>query len=482
MHRRISAMQAFVSRLEVIEFSTSPYVSDLPAQKNEAILKAQKYLREMKAAEQLLKRRVDDPFAHFIDPRPEVNPAPLQEAFETLRRAHASAQCEIRNHSKNKEDAVQALKKHCCAADGSSWKSINEKLEEARKEEEAALEAKKVAEEELSELKESVSSTQQTAKFLNKSLRIILGDKTLQVSVGGVGEGYRITRHGQPAKGMSEGEKKLVSLLYFCAEFFSEERKALLKNSVIAFDDLGAELDEARLLAIDRFITDHFRNALKIQPASIVYFTHSHTYLRILQNRLADKVSSREGAEPTAIFYEIYKDIFHKSEQTTRCRKWDDQAVRLTNEYWLSFYMLLKAFERLQDDNEQGPDGGQLDLGTGNYCRKVLEGFTEFRSPNSVNFGTRLDNLIRKANVPISPSLSKLVNGLSHTSLHKDGGVLARHEVERALIETLNLVRVLDPDHFDALTNKLIGKNDARQFRDALSRLIDEEGTVRGGA
>ena len=59
---------------------------------------------------------------------------------------------------------------------------------------------------------------------------------------------------------------------------------------------------------------------------------------------------------------------------------------------------------------------------------------------------------------------------------------MARHEVERALIETLNLVRVLDPDHFDALTNKLIGKNDARQFRDALSRLIDEEGTVRGGA
>ena len=106
--------------------------------------------------------------------------------------------------------------------------------------------------------------------------------------------------------------------------------------------------------------------------------------------------------------------------------------------------MVLRAFEGLLDNEVP-------ELGTGNFCRKVLEGFSEFRAPGSELFGTRIDSILAKKNRVLSPALSKIVNGLSHTELSKTGGVLSRNEVELAVIQTLKLLQVVDPDHFRAL-------------------------------
>lgn len=261
----------------------------------------------------------------------------------------------------------------------------------------------------------------------------------------------------------------MVSLLYFCAEFLAEDRKQSLKNSVVLFDDLGSELDEARLFSVDRFISNHFRNP---KPASLVYFTHSHTYMKILQSRLANKaVPKKAEKEPTAIFYEVYKDTFNCAEQSTRCRQWDNEAVGLTNDYWLSFYMLLKAFEKMQE-------GAPPELGTGNFCRKVLEGFTEFRAPNSDNFGSRIDTITAQNKIQISPALSKIVNNLSHIDLNRQGGALSRNEVELAVIQTLNFLKTVDSKHFHALLIKFRGKEGAKKLESDISKRIGH--TVSG--
>ena len=56
--------------------------------------------------------------------------------------------------------------------------------------------------------------------------------------------------------------------------------------------------------------------------------------------------------------------------------------------------MVLRAFETLQEDKVPA-------LGTGNYCRKVLEGFTEFRAPGSERFGSRIDTILAKKGIEI---------------------------------------------------------------------------------
>lgn len=457
-------LRKFKDALEATDLSASIYGTDLQPKKAEALLEIGPVLDGLKASEDLLEERVKNPRLSIQGEKPEINFSKLQGKCSSLKESHSKATEKIAQHSQNQEMAVNQLKRHCCATDGSGWSSAAIALEEAERKTAAAIRAEKFAKDNLDDLKRQVSTTADTAEFLDNSLGLILGEKTLRVSEGSLGEGYRITRHDQRADGMSEGEKKLVSLLYFCAEFLAENRKQLLKNSVIIFDDLGSELDEPRLLAVDRFISNHFQNP---KPAALLYFTHSHAYLKILQSRLGGRAveNKRNGqvVPPKAVFYEVYKDSFSGRKQSTLCRQWDDEAIKLTNDYWLSFYMVLRAFEDLQS-------GAVPTLGTGNFCRKVLEGFTEFRAPGDEQFGSRIDKILSEKGLSLSPALSKVVNGLSHSDLNKSGGVFSRNEVEHAVVQTLNLMRLVDEEHFLALLIKFRGKQDASSIENALQQ------------
>ncbi|MDP9806895.1 wobble nucleotide-excising tRNase [Trueperella bonasi] len=460
----ISALKAFEVVLKGTNLDTSIYSSELSLQKAEVLLEVQAVLVQLDDSANILGDRVRDPYGLIQGDKPDVRFSALQAKYNDLQGSHDNVSAEIAKHSANKESAIVLLKKHCCAVDGAGWSEAKKARDDAAKAKQTAQEAERAAKKSLDKLKKQVSTTAATAEFLDKALCMILGDGNLRVSEGDTGEGYRITRQGEKAIAMSEGEKKLVSLLYFCAEFLAEDRKQSLKNSVVIFDDLGSELDEARLLAVDRFISGHFQNP---KPASLVYFTHSHTYLKILQSRLSDKaVPKKNGEAPKAVFYEVYKDTFGCVEQSTRCRRWDNDAVRLTNDYWLSFYMVLRAFEDLQDGNPP-------ELGTGNFCRKVLEGFTEFRAPNSDQFGSRIDTIVAQEKISMSPALSKIVNNLSHTDLNRSGGVLSRNEVELAVIQTLNFLQIVDPKHFRALLVKFRGKEGAKKLESDISLRID---------
>ncbi|XCB29727.1 AAA family ATPase [Arcanobacterium hippocoleae] len=448
-----SALRDFKTKLDGVDLSSSIYSEDLPAKKAEVLLETQSVLSQLEVSEDVLNKRVKNPLSPVHSDKPNVDFSALQEKFKALEDAHSEAHEHIDQHERNKERAVDRLKRHCCATDGSGWDSAEKALKVATQAKNVAINAEHAAKTCLENLKRQVSTTAYTAEFLDKSLSLILWDRTLRVSEGNTGEGYRITRHDEKAEGMSEGEKQLVSLLYFCAEFLTEDRKQSLKNSVVIFDDLGSQLDDARLLAVDRFISNHFQNP---KPAALVYFTHSHNYLKILQSRLADKAVPRRNQEPRkAIFYEVYKDGFNSLGQSTRWRQWDDTAVGLTNDYWLSFYMVLRAFEELQNGNPP-------ELGTGNFCRKVLEGFTEFRAPSSDNFGSRMDAILAQGEFKLSPALSRIVNNLSHTDLNRSGGVLSRNEIEVAVIHTLNFLRIVDTKHFNGLLVRFRSKERAR--------------------
>lgn len=466
------ALRKFIDALEGTDLTTSIYNTDLHAKKTEVLLEAGNVLTQIEAAQALLTERVKNPQRQTAN-KPAINFSSLEDEYISLKRSHSAVQDKITKHSHNQKKAIELLKRHCCATDGAGWDDANQLLAKAEAELQEALQAEKVASEHLDDLNRRVSTTADTAEFIDSSLALILGERNLRVSEGQQGEGYRITRHDQKAEGMSEGEKKLVALLYFCAEFRTEERKQLLKNSVIIFDDLGSELDEPRLLAVDRFITNHFQNP---NPASIVYFTHSHTYLRILQSRLGGRAVETEQdgkiKPPSAVFYEIYKDGFSGNDQSTTYRKWDDQAVKLTNDYWLSFYMVLQAFDALQ--NQKVPS-----LGTGNFCRKVLEGFTEFRAPGNDQFGIRIDKILSDSGLSLSPALSKVVNGLSHSDLLKAGGVLSRNEMEHAVVQTLNLMREVDRAHFFALLVKFKGKKEAENTEKALQLRVGDQLTTK---
>ena len=466
-------LQTFKTSLKNCNFSTSIYSHGLDEMKNRTILTIDPILEALHQAEHCLEQRLKNPWHAIQDERPIISFSSLQKEFKELEDSHRSALTEQEAHSKNKQHAIDALKLHCCSKDGSAWKDAVTALKQAEQEYRSACKTLNDKEKEVKEWKNKISTTAFTADFLNENLSMILGDNTLQISEGSPGEGYRITRHDRRADGMSEGEKKLVALLYFCAEFLTEERKQVLPNSLVLFDDLGSELDESRLLAIDSFIVNHFsRKELGGKaPGGIAYFTHSQTHLKILQNRLGSKAfeqPAKDGKKkpPSSIFYDIYKTILGQEQQSTKCRQWDDEAVTLTNDYWLSFHKVLTAFEDLSQEIP-------VDVAMGNFCRKVLEGFTEFRFPGNDKFGVRIDSLVRQKGIDLSPSISKLVNESSHTDLSRSGGATTRSQRERSVIQTLKFVKLVDEEHFNALLNKLRNKEEAKHINRELRPYLE---------
>lgn len=463
------ALDKFRNVLEAVDLNRSIYSADLHMKKVEVLLDTERLLTQIKNAQEILEGRVRNPQYQAQGKKPDITFSSLEEKYTALSQSHSTARTKTARHLHNREKAVEMLKRHCCAVDGSGWDNATQMLAGIEKDLEDAAEKESTTKSALDELKKQISTTADTAEFLDNGLAQILGERTLRVTEGGPSEGYRITRYGQRADGMSEGEKKLVALLYSCAQFRAEDRKQILSDSIIIFDDLGAELDEPRLLAIDDFISHHFQDPA---PASLVYFTHSHTYLRILQSRLgkyaSESYSKGKLVPPRSIFYEVYKDSFSKGNQSTTYRQWDSEAITLTNDYWLSFYKVIQAFEDLQD-------GRAPRLGTGNYCRKTLEGFTEFRVPGTDLLRNRIDDLLRNSSRTLSSSLSKIVHGLSHSNLSKAGGVLSSNEVERAVIQTLQLVNEVDEDHFSSLLIKFRGKKGTREIKEALRRRIDSQ-------
>lgn len=462
--KTLSGFQVFKRKLEDIDPSTSIYGSSLPPKVDKILVLTGDILDELNSSAQILTNRIKNSYIPSNKEKPNIPFQKLAEHFKDLKKEHGEANNKITLHTQNKENAIIQLKKHCCATDGTSWKELNHKYEISQTEVETAKNAELTAKDTLDELKRQVSTTASTADFLDKKLSQILGDATLQVSEGSSGEGYVITRNNEKAEKMSEGEKKLVSLLYFCAEFLAEDRKKSLANSVVIFGDPGSELDEPRLFALDRFITKHFE---RLKPASLVYLTHNNTYMKILQSRLGDKAAPRNKKDtPKAVFYEVYKNLFGSSKQTTNCRQWDDEEIRLINDYWLSFYIVLKAYEKIE--NNESPE-----LGSGNACRKVLEGFTEFIEPGIGNFGSRIDAIVARHDYQLQPSLSKLLNHLSHSALDRAGGVLSRHEITSAVSQTLNFIRFVNGEHFNKLVTKFRDKDEAKRIEEKLQKLTN---------
>ena len=455
----LTSLEQYKALVEHLTLSSDTYDNDLSDKKTQFLLAIEQLLKNLRTAETQLTMRIDAPWDQFDFEKPNTSFSEFDKKLKSLETELDLLRGKISDHAANKHNAITKLREHCCAKDGANWEATNTRLSEA----ENSLNGKrsKVAklEQELKELESSISTTARTAEFLDENLSLILGDKVLRVKQGNPGEGYVITRDGDPATDMSEGEKKLVSLLYFCAEFETEERKSSMSNSIILLDDLGSELDDTRLLATDRFVSDHFS---KLNPAALVYFTHSHSHLRILQNRLASKVTHPKRA--TAQFFEVYKQSYDSSDRTTRVRKWDSEAVTLINDYWLSFYLVTKEFSALIEETPPS-------LASGNYCRKALEGFTEFKSPVDSKFGAAINNLLSKHPAKFSPSLSKVVNELSHSGVARTGGALSRNELEQAVVQTLSFMRAIDSDHFSQLLQRVRGKETAKNITQALDRI-----------
>ncbi len=385
------------------------------------------------------------------------------EAVATVNRNRLSLE-------ERKAQSVEKLKAHCCSKDGAGWIELMRARRIADSEAEQAQKDFVSAKAALRQAQGKLSTTKWVADFIDEGLKLVLGEGNLTVEQSKDETRYELKRLGEKASYLSEGEKKLVALLYFCSTLYEPQKRDTIGEGIVIFDDLASELDETRQANISRLIDDVI-DGLDVRPLSVCYFTHSSEFLRQKLPNFRHRVNKSERAHkiPNVAVYEVYKKPrIDERLPITAVAPWPKQALKINTDYELALYKVCSAAIAIQKD----ANTESVDLLVGNYCRKILEVFSEFKRPGHDKFGNRVNEMLMQdtSQKPLPANLVRNINELCHSYLSKDNPLWTRHSSISAISTTLTFIYYFDPVHLERMVHRLLGKDEW----DHLKLLVEE--------
>lgn len=246
---------------------------------------------------------------------------------------------------------------------------------------------------------------------------------------------------------ISEGEKRLLSLIYFYFELFSDKEQNNFKGNeieLIVIDDPVTSLDESNKF----YIIEIIKEILNIKESNLQVFVLTHSWDDFCDMTYFLKAKSEKNPGSSYSFYEVSKTAGDlPSSYIKKIYKSETPYIKLYKEiYSIS---LMSSVEELSDCNIYH---------SYNSMRKIFEEFLKFKSPkmilpqqNQINKiigiiqSSTGDSYGRKQKLKLSTFLSK-INVMSHKTVTAD-----------SLIEDakffMNLLSKIDKVHHTSIVN-----------------------------
>lgn len=293
-------------------------------------------------------------------------------------------------------------------------------------------------EQEIRGLKENLISHHIPALQINKDLEQFLGRSDIQLTATDEQEGYQITRNGEVAKDLSEGEKTALAIVYFLTKI--NEEGFDLKNGVIVIDDPVSSLDSSAIFQAFGFIKESIKGA-----GQILILTHHFDFFRQVKNWFSHcNKNDRE-----------YFMVICREENLTRKSaiiKIDKLLIDYESEYHFLFSVLYKF------TNEQEKHLEEM-YPLPNIARKFLESFLAFRIP----LGSREPNIYQRLNrIDFDSKKKERIRRFIETHSHpryesgvQDFDMTILGETPDILNDLLELVEHEDKKHYDLLVESV---------------------------
>lgn len=291
---------------------------------------------------------------------------------------------------------------------------------------------------EIDQLEREIVQHRQPAEDLNKDLQSYLGHDELQLEIKETG--YAITRHGKPAKSLSEGERTAIALLYFLKSL--EDQAFNLLDSVVVLDDPVSSLDANALYCAFGFIRERTQRA-----GQLFILTHNFPFFRQVRNWF---MHTRQQEH----LY-MLECTYNGADRKSQLRRLDLLLRDYDSEYHYLFARVYRAenspTEKLLEENYILP----------NIARRLLETFLAFKYPGKESMWDKL----RKVKTLDESKKSKIFN---FVNIHSHGGDVGQpeqdlswlRETRSILKDILNLIQGEDSEHFSAMV-RLVEQVDA---------------------
>ncbi|MEC5152456.1 AAA family ATPase [Cryobacterium sp. GrIS_2_6] len=299
-----------------------------------------------------------------------------------------------------------------------------------------------------------------SAKVLTEEVARLLGRRELKFEA--VDGRYRVTRDGQPAIGLSMGERTAITLIHFLesvAKFDESKGKA-----IVVIDDPVSSLDSDIFMGISTYIWAE--SVSKDHIAQVVLLTHNFELFRQWDVQI-EGLPGRGGANskyPSSL-YEIRPThvlVAGKSKRRPRLVAWPstpEVRKKMRSTYQHAFMTVAQALQHLQaDDSMEHKLDAQLLFP--NVVRRMLETFLAFKHPEWVGNFTEA---MRKSKDLLEAGgykgdadalrlrLTRYSHAHSHSETPSTDITVSPHEVATAIGAAFEFMNCLDPAHFTGL-------------------------------
>jgi wobble nucleotide-excising tRNase len=331
------------------------------------------YLDKLKAA---LSKKRQAPF-ESLDLNQVIESNQLPD-LSPLEQATVSVQAVIQKHNKATEDfasevkdARQRLEKGLIADAVDEFKKLSQKTSTLRTQATTFSNSQKDLEEKVSALERDIIEHQRPAEELNSELASYLGRDDLHIKVKSSEPGYEITRSGQIANNLSEGERTAIAFLYFLKSL--QDKNFTIASDIVVIDDPVSSLDTNSLFCAFGYLKERTKTA-----GQLFILTHNFNFFRQVRNwffKLPDQNKKDITKRPARFF--MAESSYVNGKRNARLKPID----RLLLEYESEYHYL---FKRLHDESKKSPAEQKLEdfYPLPNIARRLLESFLTFRYPN----------------------------------------------------------------------------------------------------
>lgn len=367
------------------------------------------------------------------------NRTELEKAIDVVNAVIQKHNATTNDFQREVQRACEKLEECYVAEAFSDWRQFSGGLSSSASALESFVNKNADLKHQIAAIEKEIVEHRRPAEELNIELRSYLGQDDLLLDVKETG--YTITRRGQPASYLSEGEKTATAFLYFLKSL--QDKSFHLAQGVVVIDDPVSSLDANALFSAFGYMKERTKGAgqLFVLTHNFGFFRQVKNWFHHLPNQKKKDVSLRPGR-----FYMLTTNR-QSGERTASITAIDPMLEEHESEY---HYL----FKRIHQEANRDDGGIRLEdyYGMPNQARRLMEAFLAFRYPDgSDDLSKKLDR------VDFDPGKKTRILRFLHTYSHSAAIAYPEHdpsvlsETKPVLCDLLNMIKQCDPSHYDGM-------------------------------
>ena len=365
----------------------------------------------------------------------------LQTAIAAVNGNIGKHETTTKNLNDEIKNACQALEQDYVLEVLPSFDELNKSVTVAEMALSTAMQRPTELETQIGDIEHRIVEHRRPAQELNRELRAYLGRDELQFDVKETG--YALTRAGQPALHLSEGERTAIAFLYFLKSL--EDKAFDLSKGIVVIDDPVSSLDANALFSAFGYMKERTKacHQLFILTHNFAFFRQVKNWFHHLKGQNKKDVAQRPGR-----FYALLATVTD-GERGATLSPIDPLLEQFESEY----HFLFRQVHDVANVAAPVPAAELTQFyGLPNIARRLIETFLAYRFPDC---GGDLIKRFERVDFDAAKKtrILRLLNTYSHSGgisdPEHDPSVLA--ETGQVMKAILELMQALDGDHYQGM-------------------------------